>query len=1086
MPTKTIDRGNVRPTVKRAPDGKRKPVRPDTGNSTALNSAADWKETQARLIYGNAPITLVGNLIIGSALVTLCWNTVPRDLLSMWLGALTLTVILRALLDFRFKRQVILTKPGRWSLLFAVGAACTGSVWGATVLFLAGDVDMMTVNFIIVCLAGMSAAAVATSGSYLPAVLGFNVPALVPLAMYHFTGGSSVHAIMGVMILCYLLVTARLATNVRFSFASQSQMKTELAKLSQTYRGILENVPALLYQIDSNGLITECRGKGLSRIGVSEADAAGTAAEHLFPQIQPYLKRVLAGESVSFETHGENDGQPWWFQNYLAFDDVDRSGAHAFAIDVTDRRRAEEAFKRVSAEQEMILDSAEIGIVFLKDGLIRRANNYSQKVFGWEPWELFGQSTERLFASPEDYDQAWNEAVPLLTEGKPYQREGYMARKDGSAFWCRNLGNAIDHKNPELGQIWLVEDISERRQAELELAQLAQTFTGIIENIPAIQFRIAEDGKIQEFRGKGVSRLGLTEHETVGSNAFDMFPMVMDSMNKVIREGETVSFESHGDTEGQPWWFLNYVSPDRTNGAEAVGFAIDITEQKIAETVNTRLGRIVEDSINEVYVFDASTLKFLQVNGTALKNLGYGAEEMVELSLSDLMPSLPSDELLRTIEPLNAGTAQHVNFETVLRRKDGSDYHVEVSIQLSKSETAPIFVAIVLDITERKHAEANLNQVIAEQELILENTQVAIFMSKDRKVIRANQHYHALFGKDSTGHMGSEQMQSTMGYQALGFPDQDSYEQFGREAYPVLQSGETFQTERQMMRADGELFWCRVLGKNVEQDDVSAGVIWMLEDITERKKSEDEILRLNEELEERVTWRTAELETANRELEAFTYSVSHDLRAPLRGIAGFSQILLEDYSDSMDEQGQHYAQRIWKGTQTMGQLIDGFLKLSRTNKDDMKLEEVDLTALAEQVVEELRNDDPGREISITIEPGMSVLGDTGLIYAVLENLIGNAWKFTGKTENPEIKIGSEDEGGVPAFFIRDNGAGFDMGYAEKLFDPFQRLHGAHEFEGTGIGLATVQRIVQRHNGKTWAEGEIDKGATFYFTISRKH
>jgi light-regulated signal transduction histidine kinase (bacteriophytochrome) len=235
-----------------------------------------------------------------------------------------------------------------------------------------------------------------------------------------------------------------------------------------------------------------------------------------------------------------------------------------------------------------------------------------------------------------------------------------------------------------------------------------------------------------------------------------------------------------------------------------------------------------------------------------------------------------------------------------------------------------------------------------------------------------------------------------------------------------------------------------------------------------------------------VTWRTAELETANRELEAFTYSVSHDLRAPLRGIAGFSQILLEDYAETMDEQGRHYAERILKGTQTMGQLIDGFLKLARTNKEDMRLEEVDMSTLAKQVVIELRNNDPHRDVSIKVHPGLTALGDKGLLQAVLENLIGNAWKFTEKTDDPTIEFGTVDEGGVPAFFVKDNGAGFEMSYAEKLFDPFQRLHGAHEFEGTGIGLATVQRIIHRHNGKAWAEGETDKGATIYFTISRKY
>lgn len=1078
MPTITIERQDGRTDDIAASNSDR----PDLSGPKAAYTADGWKETQARLLFDNTPLMLLWQMVVGSTLAVLCWDTVPRAFLGLWLGALAVTLLGRALMYIRFRSRTSLENPGRWSFLFSVGAAATGVVWGATVLLLAGN-GPVAGQFVLFCLAAVSASAVAVSAPYLPAVLGFNIPALVPLSLYYFTGDSTLNIAMGLIVLLYLMLITRAAVNVQSVFAGQSETKVQLAKMSQTYHGILENVPALLYRIGADGQLTECRGMGLARMGVAEADAVGTATETLFPQIQPFLKRALAGESVSFETRGDNDGQPWWFQNYLAFDDVDRSGAYGFAIDVTDRRRAEEAFKRVSAEQEMILDSAQIGIVFLKDGLVRRANNYFQDVFGWESWEIFGQSTAKLFPSEEDYEKAWDEAVPLLTEGKPYQREGYMARKDGTKFWCRNVGVAVDHKNPDLGQIWLLEDISERRKAELELAQLAKTFTGIIENIPAIQYRIDEDGKLLEMRGKGLERLGMRESEIVGKNAFELFPFTAPQMKQVLKTGNTVSFESQGETDDRPWWFLNYMSPD---GAGAMGFAVDVTEQKIAETVNTRLGRIIEDSINEVFVFDAETLKCVQVNRTALENLGYRAAEMKFMSPADLMPAISTEKFRALVEPLVSGAEQRVNFEAVQRRKDGTDYHVEVSLQLSKSETPPIYVAIVLDITERKHAEEDLNQVIAEQELILENTQVAIFMSKDRKIVRANQHYHALFGRDIAGSVGAEQMHPVEGYRALGFPDQESYGQFGQEAYPVLMSGETFQTERQMMRANGDLFWCRVLGKNVEKDDTSAGVIWMLEDITERKKAEQEILRLNEELEDRVTWRTTELETANRELEAFTYSVSHDLRAPLRGIAGFSQIIVEDYAEALGEKGRHYADRILKGTQTMGQLIDGFLKLSRTNKDDMNLEEVDMTALAEQVVGELRSGDADREISVDVEPGMTALGDVGLLHAVLENLIGNAWKFTGKTEGPQITVGLKDEGGVPAFFIADNGAGFDMSYAEKLFDPFQRLHGAHEFEGTGIGLATVQRIVQRHNGKTWAEGEVDKGATFYFTISRKH
>jgi PAS domain S-box-containing protein len=842
MPTEVIERETSPPPASQSTGSKPVGARDPGVDVTQLGGSG----TRIHLLFDNNAAPLIGSMFAGGALLLAFWSTFSHGGLALWYGALATTIAGQAALSAAFRRQSLVANHQRWANIYSLSAACSGAVWGSSVIFVASNPVSAQSQVLILLLAGTSAATVVSSSSHLRAVLAFNIPALMPLSLYFLSNGTGLGVIMGVATLTYLALTTWLARNVRSAATTRDRTETDSANLKQFYRGIQDHLPGLMYQVDGHGVIVECHGAGLAKLGLTEEAIKGCTATKVFPQITADLKRALAGETVAGEFHGESDGRSWIFSNVIEFDRGNQSGAHGFALDVTDLRRAESAFKRVSAEQEMVLDSAEIGILFLKDGTIRRANRYFQEVFGWESWEIYGHGSERLFASKQDYEEAWDNAVPLLAKGESYQREGYMKRKDGTVFWCRNLGRAIDETNPELGQIWLLEDISERKQAAEEL-----------------------------------------EH------------------------------------------------------------------------------------------------------------------------------------------------------------------------------------------------------VIAEQDLILENTQVAIFMSKDRKVVRANRSYQTLFGRDPERELLDE-IKSMEAYQMLGFPDAESYEEFGRDAYPVLMSGRTFQSERQMKHDSGNLFWCRILGKNIDPNDVSAGVIWMLEDVTERRKAEQEILSLNEQLEDRVSWRTAELETANKELEAFTYSVSHDLRAPLRGIAGFSQIILEDYSDVLDEQGQHYAQRIWKGTQTMGQLIEGFLKLSRCNKDDMKLEEVDLSGLAQSVVDELRSNDPEREIRVTITPGMTALGDTGLLYAVLENLIGNAWKFTGKTADPVIEFGTETEDGVPVFLVKDNGAGFDMGYAEKLFDPFQRLHGAHEFDGTGIGLATVQRIVQRHNGKTWAEGEVDSGATFYFTISRSH
>ncbi|MCH7737909.1 MAG: HAMP domain-containing protein [Chloroflexi bacterium] len=228
--------------------------------------------------------------------------------------------------------------------------------------------------------------------------------------------------------------------------------------------------------------------------------------------------------------------------------------------------------------------------------------------------------------------------------------------------------------------------------------------------------------------------------------------------------------------------------------------------------------------------------------------------------------------------------------------------------------------------------------------------------------------------------------------------------------------------------------------------------------------------------------RDIELAAVNDELEAFNYSVSHDLRAPLRTIDGFSQALLEDYEDKLDDEGKDYLGRTRAASQRMGVLIDDLLNLSRVTRGDLRHEEVDLTAIARKVVAELEEGDPERQVTFEIAEGAVTMGDPNLLRAVLDNLIGNAWKFTGNHPTAKIEFGITEDGGQPAFYVRDDGAGFDMRYSENLFGAFQRLHGMTEFPGTGIGLATVQRIIHRHGGRVWAEGEVEQGATFYFTL----
>jgi light-regulated signal transduction histidine kinase (bacteriophytochrome) len=262
---------------------------------------------------------------------------------------------------------------------------------------------------------------------------------------------------------------------------------------------------------------------------------------------------------------------------------------------------------------------------------------------------------------------------------------------------------------------------------------------------------------------------------------------------------------------------------------------------------------------------------------------------------------------------------------------------------------------------------------------------------------------------------------------------------------------------------------------------VSGGVA-VFSDITARKRAEHEIRGLNAELEQRVIDRTRKLESANKELESFSYSVSHDLRAPLRSIDGFSRILEEDHYDKLDDAGRESLRKIRASSEHMRQLIDDMLQLSQATRTELRRSPVDLSMLARAVGEGLRAAEPQRSVELIIEPGLIAHADEHLMGIVLENLIGNAWKYAGRQPAARIEFGRVERDGVTTYFVKDNGAGFDAQYAHKLFQAFQRLHTAKEFPGTGIGLATVQRVIHRHGGRVWAEGERGRGATFFFTL----
>ena len=340
--------------------------------------------------------------------------------------------------------------------------------------------------------------------------------------------------------------------------------------------------------------------------------------------------------------------------------------------------------------------------------------------------------------------------------------------------------------------------------------------------------------------------------------------------------------------------------------------------------------------------------------------------------------------------------------------------------------------------------------------------------------------------------IGAERMQGYKADEIIGqhssrfYSEEDVHRGKPEQELAAATAEGRFENEGWRRRKDGSQFIANIVITALHNDKGQLqGFVKIIRDITERKKVQEEIQRLNAELERRIVQRTAQLETTNKELEAFSYSVSHDLRAPLRTIDGFSKIIMEEYSDKIDDEGKRLLTIIRTNTQKMGDLIGDLLNLSRATRDEMKVVRVDMSALADSVYHEVASPEVQNHCSFSVGQLPEAYCDPALIKQVWRNLISNAIKFTGRSAEQKIHIGGSTTNGVSEYFIKDSGVGFDPRYVHKLFGAFQRLHKTEEFEGTGVGLALVQRIIHRHGGGVWAEGTVGQGATFHFSLPAK-
>jgi len=499
------------------------------------------------------------------------------------------------------------------------------------------------------------------------------------------------------------------------------------------------------------------------------------------------------------------------------------------------------------------------------------------------------------------------------------------------------------------------------------------------------------------------------------------------------------------------------------------------SDEKMASIIHSAMDAIISvDSLQRITLF----------NTAAEKMFGYTADEIMGQSLDILVPEFYRAEHRGQIDEFGQTgiTNRHMNgYQGITGvKKNGDEFPIDTSISQIELDGKKIFTAILRDVTESKRAETALRESDALIKAVLDHLPIGIAVNSVDPAVTFN------YMNDNFPEFyrtTREKLANPDAFWEAVYEEPEFREEVRKRVLDDCAGGDPERmvwVDVPITRRGEEPRYISARNTPVPGQPLMISVVW---DITERKQAEEAIQRLNETLEERIEERTTQLAAANRELEAFSYSVSHDLRSPLRGIDGWSLALLEDYGPILDEQGQTHIHKVRTEVQRMGMLIDDILKLSRITRADMNKEKVDLSGIAETIVTRLQEIKPeDRRVGFDIQKGLTATGDPKLLEVVLTNLLDNSFKFTSKRQEAHIEFGQTTMEGEPAFFVRDNGAGFDMTYATNLFGAFQRMHRVSEFPGTGVGLATVQRVINRHGGRIWATSEVGQGTTFYFIL----
>jgi PAS domain S-box-containing protein len=783
--------------------------------------------------------------------------------------------------------------------------------------------------------------------------------------------------------------------------------------------------------------------------------------------------------------------------------------------EVTFRKKTEAWLRETDDSARLLIDNIKDYALMRLDaiGKVVSWNSGAEHIKGYKAGEVIGKSFE-IFYTPEDVQQGIPAENLRITKLKGhYETEGWRLRKDGSKFWANAVFTSLLDKNGNLqGFAKITRDITDRKQTEEKLYVLSRQ---IEQSGDAIY--IVDTGRIIRSWNKGAEKLyGYTAKEAIGAEANILLQTNLSEKEigeavRSLKEKDYWSGELKRKNKAGKDIYVrssNSTIKDESGLITAyVAVNIDMTEEvKLREQVNY-LATLVDQSTDAIVSIDLNE-NIRSWNKGAEQLYGYTSSEVLGKNAISfgIIRLTPGETKKIFSEILAKGYWQS---EMNLYHKNGAGFFGAINASFVKDEKGKItsIVFDVKDISIRKQLEDELKKHNTELEERIQERTLDIYKSEKRFRALIEHNYDIIALLDESLNIV---YRSPSAARITGWSDEEmQHNPNSRDIHPddaetvaahirtlIANPGKSVNTQFRTRHKEGHFIWLEGILINLLHDEDVKALVFNFRDVTERIAADTKIRQAlqelsdykvaldksNAELEERVSQRTAQLKKVNEELEAFSYSVSHDLRAPLRAIIGFTAILEEEYSSKLDDEARRITGIIKGSTLKMGNLIDDLLAFSRMSRQDIEKILIDTNELVHQIITEQEKKNTSANIQWIIHPLHNTMGDISAIRQVWINLVSNAIKYSGSKPGQRIEIGSSSDDKQTTFFIKDNGVGFDQKYSDKLFKVFQRLHSSTEFEGTGVGLAIVEKIISKHGGKVWAEAEVQKGASFYFSL----